>query len=87
MKVTALLVLGLFCVGCGNPCEREARIAQNRCDLEIAPQFDTGEQACGSIDEKEARCAIRHKDDFCEWLHAIREGDEIENDYVRCLRE
>lgn len=85
MLVSTLAAMTL--VGCGDPCEREARIAENKCEVEVAPQFNTGEQTCGPLDEKEARCAIAHKDDFCEWLHALEDGNVIENDYVRCLRE
>lgn len=77
----------LVLASCGDPCAREARIAERRCDVEVAPQFDTGEQQCSNVDEKEARCAISHKEDFCEWLHALEAGNVVENDYVRCLKE
>lgn len=80
-------VLTLLFVGCGNPCEREERIAERRCDIELAPEFETGEQICGPIDEKEARCAIANKAEFCDWLEGLQAGNVVENDYTRCLRE
>lgn len=77
----------LLLVGCGDPCVREAKLAENKCGVEIAPEFDTGEQACGALDEKEAKCALDHKDDYCEWLEGLQDGTVVENAYVECLRE
>ena len=83
----AFPLLLIFGVGCANPCERELRITENRCGRELAPDFEPGEQECRATDLKEAKCAIDHKDDYCEWLDAIADGNVVENDYVRCLLE
>ena len=77
----------LTAAGCANPCERELRVTEQRCGHELAPGYNTGEQECRASDLKEARCALDHKDDYCEWLDAIADGEVVENDYVRCLLE
>ncbi len=82
-----LLVWALVGAACGDPCAREARIAERHCELEVAPEFNRGEQECTADDEKEARCAIAHKAEFCEWLRALEAGTVVDNDFVRCLKE
>ena len=81
----ALVLLAATSVGCASPCDRELRVTERRCGHELAPAHNTGEQTCESYERHDAKCALKHKDDYCEWLDAIADGEDVENDYVRCL--
>lgn len=80
----ALLVVSLS-LACGDPCAREARLTERRCGVEPPPDFDIGEQACSAEAEREARCALRHRADYCEWLDGLYTGTVVENRYTECL--
>lgn len=82
--IAALMVAGIG-TGCKNACDKAADITENDCGITIPEgDGDAEEVECEGDTEALAQCTVDNKDDYCDFLSKLQNGEIVTNAYTDC---